>query len=369
MSGSALFQPIQLRALALENRIMVSPMCQYSAVDGSMTDWHLAHLGMLANSGAALLCFEMTNVEPIGRITPGCSGLYSDANEAALARVVGHCRRHGQAKLAIQLAHAGRKGSCTPPWKSGKPLELGEGGWETVAPSALPTSAGERVPRALTTAEVRSLVGKFADATRRARRIGFDAIELHGAHGYLLHEFLSPLSNLREDEYGGSLANRMRFPLEVFAAVRAEWPEDRPLGVRVSCTDWAEGGWDIEQTLAFARELRKLGCDWIDASSGGLAKNQAIPAAPGYQVPFAERIRKETGLPTIAIGLITEARHAETIVAEGKADMVALARGFLWNPRWAWHAALELGAEPGIPPQYLRGRPAARVEAGERRRA
>jgi 2,4-dienoyl-CoA reductase-like NADH-dependent reductase (Old Yellow Enzyme family) len=364
---SALFQPIRLRGLALENRIMVSPMCQYSAVEGSMTDWHLAHLGMLANSGAALLCFEMTDVEPIGRITPGCSGLYSDANEAALRRVVAHCREHGRAKLAIQLGHAGRKASTAPPWDSRKTLAPAEGGWEPVAPSAIPMGEGELTPRALTLAEITAIVARFADAARRARRLGFDAIELHGAHGYLLHQFLSPLSNRRTDEYGGSLANRMRFPLEVFSAVRAEWPEDRPLGMRVSCTDWAAGGWDIEQTVEFARELKAVGCDWIDASSGGLVKHQAIPAGPGYQVPFAERIRKDVGITTIAIGLITEARHAETIVAEGKADMVALARGFLWEPRWGWHAALELGAEPQMPPQYLRGRPAARAPGTEER--
>ena len=355
---SALFKPIQLRGLTLENRIMVSPMCQYSAVNGSMTDWHLAHLGMLANSGAALLCLEMTDVEPIGRITPGCSGLYSDSNEAALARVVAHCRRHGQAKLAIQLAHAGRKASTAPPWEGGRKLSHTEGGWEPVAPSAIAMGEGELVPRALSRAEIKALISKFAESARRVRRLGFDAIELHGAHGYLMHEFLSPLSNRREDEYGGSLANRMRFPLEVFAAVRAEWPEDKPLGVRLSCTDWAEGGWDIGQTVALAHELKKMGCDWIDASSGGLVKNQVIPLAPGYQVPLAERVRNETGITTIAIGLITEARQAETIIAEGKADMVALARGFLWNPRWAWHAAQELGETPHISPQYLRARPA-----------
>jgi 2,4-dienoyl-CoA reductase-like NADH-dependent reductase (Old Yellow Enzyme family) len=364
---SALFQPIRLRGLTLENRIMVSPMCQYSAVDGSMTDWHLAHLGMLANSGAGLLCFEMTDVEPIGRITPACSGLYSDANEAALLRVVAHCREHGKAKLAIQLGHAGRKASTAPPWDARKILNKDEGGWEPVAPSAIPMGEGELVPRALTLGEIKALLAKFAEATRRVRRLGFDAIELHGAHGYLLHQFLSPLSNRRNDEYGGSLANRMRFPLEVFAAVRAEWPQDKPLGMRASCTDWAEGGWDLEQTVDFARELKKLGCDWIDASSGGLVKHQAIPVAAGYQVPFAERIRKDAGIATIAIGMITEAHHAQRIIAEGKADMVALARGFLWEPRWGWHAALELGAEPRIPQQYLRGRPAGRPDAfGER---
>jgi len=359
---SALFQPIQLRGLALENRVMVSPMCQYSAVDGCMTDWHFAHLGMLANSGAALLCFEMTDVEPVGRITPGCSGLYSDANEAALRRIVEFCRAHGQAKLALQLGHAGRKASTAAPWDARKALRPDEGGWQPVAPSAIPMSDGEPVPRALTRGEIKALVAKFADSVRRADRIGFDALELHAAHGYLVHEFLSPLSNRREDEYGGSLANRMRFPLEVVAAMRAAWPGHKPLGVRVSCTDWVEGGWDLEQTVALARELKKLGCDWIDCSSGGLMKNQAIPVAPGYQVAFAERIRKDAGIATVAIGMITGARQAENIIAEGKADLVALARGFLWDPRWGWHAAVELGAAPRIPAQYLRARPAGRTD-------
>jgi len=367
--SSPLFQPLQLRSLALENRIMVSPMCQYSAVDGSMTDWHLAHLGMLANSGASLLCFEMTDVEPAGRITPGCSGLYSDANEAALRRVVAFCRTNGQAKLGIQLAHAGRKASTAPPWEASKPLLPAQGGWKPVAPSAIPMGEGELVPRALAREEIKALVAKFSDSVVRAQQIGFDALELHAAHGYLLHEFLSPLSNRREDEYGGSLANRMRFPLEVVAAMRAAWPAHKPLGVRVSCTDWVEGGWDIEQTIVFARELKKLGCDWIDCSGGGLVTSQVIPVGPGYQVPFAERVRRDAGIATIAVGLITEAKQAEAIIAEGKADMVALARGFLWNPRWAWHAALELGATPRIPPQYLRGRPRARTAAPTERQS
>jgi len=367
MSSSALFQPFRLRSLMLENRIMVSPMCQYSAVDGSMTDWHLAHLGMLANSGASLLCFEMTDVEPLGRITRGCSGLYSDENEAALRRIVAHCRSNGQAKLGLQLAHAGRKASTLPPWESGAPLPPEQGGWQPVAPSAIAMGEGELVPRALTPGEIRSLVARFADSTARAERVGFDALELHSAHGYLLHEFLSPLSNRRVDEYGGSLANRMRFPLEVVAAVRAAWPAHKPLGVRVSCTDWVEGGWDIAQTIVFARELKQLGCDWIDCSGGGLVKSQVIPVGPGYQVPFAERVRREADIATVAVGLITEARQAEAIVAEGKADMVALARGFLWNPRWAWHAALELGATPHMPPQYLRGRPAGKAVLTEKR--
>lgn len=367
--SSPLFQPLQLRSLALENRIMVSPMCQYSAVDGSMTDWHLAHLGMLANSGASLLCFEMTDVEPTGRITPGCSGLYSDANEAALRRVVAFCRSSGQAKLGIQLAHAGRKASTAPPWEASKPLLPAQGGWEPVAPSAIPMGEGELVPRALAREEIKALVAKFSDSVVRAKRIGFDALELHAAHGYLLHEFLSPLSNRREDEYGGSLANRMRFPLEVVAAMRAAWPANKPLGVRVSCTDWVHGGWDLEQTVVFSRELKRLGCDWIDCSGGGLVTSQVIPVGPGYQVPFAERVRRDAGIATIAVGLITEAKQAEAIIAEGEADMVALARGFLWNPRWAWHAALELGATPRIPPQYLRGRPPARTAAPTERQS
>src|SRR5260221_4497270 len=257
-----------------------------------MTDWHFAHLGVLAHSGAALLCFEMTDVEPIGRITPGCSGLYSEANEAALRPIVAFCRAHGQAKLAIQLAPAGRKASTAEQWDARKSLRPEEGGWQPVAPSAIRMGEGELVPRALTRTEIHDLVAKFADSTRRAERIGFDAIELHSAHGYLMHEFLSPLSNRREDEYGGSLANRMRFPLEVFAAVRAEWPEGKPLGVRISCTDWAEGGWDIEQSVVFARELKKLACDWIDCSSGGPLQKQAISLWPADQVHLRERLRE-----------------------------------------------------------------------------
>src|SRR5258706_7931393 len=345
-------------------------MCHTSAEYGSMTEWHSGNLGMLANSGGALLCFEMTDVEPIGRITPGCSGLYSDANAAALARIVAHCREHGQAKLAIQLAHAGRKASTAAPWDARESLGPEEGGWQPVAPSAIPMGDGELVPRALTRAEIKALVERFADSTRRAERVGFDALELHSAHGYLMHEFLSPLSNRRDDEYGGSLANRMRFALEVFAAVRAAWPERKPLGVRISSTDWIEGGWDLEQSVVFARELKKLGCDWIDCSSGGLVQNQAIPLGPRHQVPFAERIRKDADIITIAIGLITEAGQAEGIIAPGKADAVALPRRVLLDPRWRWHAAQELGATPRIPPQYLRARPAGRADVfGERQRS
>jgi 2,4-dienoyl-CoA reductase-like NADH-dependent reductase (Old Yellow Enzyme family) len=356
--ASALFQPLTLRDLKVDNRIVVSPMCQYSAVDGSMTDWHLAHLGTLAISGAGLLLFEMTDVEPIGRISYGCSGLYSDDNEAALKRMVAFCRAHGSAKLGIQIAHAGRKASCAPPWEGGRPLREDEGAWQPVAPSPIATDDRAPVPRELAVGEIKALVQKFAQATARAARAGFDTVELHGAHGYLVHAFLSPVSNHRKDEYGGSLENRMRFCLEVFAAMRAAWPPEKPLGIRLSCTDWVEGGWTLEDTLVLARELARLGCDWIDCSSGGASKAQVIPLGPGYQVPFSERVRSETGMTTMAVGLITDFRHADDIVAAGKADMVALARGYLWDARWGWHAARALGAEVTLPPQYRRSAPA-----------
>jgi 2,4-dienoyl-CoA reductase-like NADH-dependent reductase (Old Yellow Enzyme family) len=355
--SSVLFTPLRLRALEIPNRIMVSPMCQYSAVEGSATDWHLMHLGQFAVSGAGLVCVEMTNVEARGRISPGCMGLYSDGNEAALARVVEFCRGHGPARLAVQLGHAGRKASTRPPWEGREPLGPHEGGWEPIAPSAIPMSEGALVPRALSAAEIEALVERFAESARRALRIGFDTIELHGAHGYLLHQFLSPLSNHRDDEWGGTLERRLRFPLEVFEAVRAVWPQDRPLGMRVSATDWAEGGWDLDQTLVLARALRERGCDFMDVSSGGLVANQRITLGPGYQVPFAERVRREVGIPTIAVGLITEPRRAEEIVANQRADMVALARGMLYDPHWTWHAATELGADAWYPPQYQRCAP------------
>lgn len=355
---SALFEPIRLRGLTLPNRIVVSPMCQYSAADGDATDWHVIHLGHLALGGAGLLVVEATAVDPAGRITPHCLGLWSDSNESALRRVLDVVRRHSAIPLAIQLAHAGRKASSRRPWDGGGQLAPEEGGWECVAPSAVPHADGERPPRGLPAAELPQLVAAFVRSAERAERLGFDALELHAAHGYLLHEFLSPLSNGRDDAYGGSLENRLRFPLEVVAAVREAWPADRPLGVRVSATDWVEGGWDLDQTLVFAGELRRLGVDWIDASSGGISPRQSVPAGPGYQVPLAAEIRASSGLPTIAVGLITEPRQAEEIVASGQADMVALARGMLYDPRWTWHAAAELGATADAPPQYLRALPA-----------
>lgn len=351
---SPLFSPLQLRQLALSNRIVIAPMCQYSAQDGNVGDWHMMHLGHLSHSGAALLIIEATGVEPKGRITPGCTGLWSDANEAAFACVLKSVRQYSSMPIAMQLAHAGRKASCAVPWQGGKQLPGHSGGWTTVAPSALPYSDSDSAPQALDKAGMQRTRDAFVQAARRADRLGIAAIELHGAHGYLLHQFLSPLSNVRSDGYGGSLANRMRFPLEIFAAVRAVWPESKPMGMRVSATDWVEGGWDLEQTVALAVQLKTMGCDYIHVSSGGLSPKQQIAAAPGFQVPFARRIKQETGLTTIAVGMITESKQAEAIVNEGSADLVALARGMLYDPRWPWHAAAELGAQVSAPPQYWR---------------
>jgi 2,4-dienoyl-CoA reductase-like NADH-dependent reductase (Old Yellow Enzyme family) len=332
-------------------------MCQYSAKDGTASDWHLIHLGHLALGGAGVLFVEATAVNAEGRITPGCLGLYSDANESALARVVREVRARSPIALGIQLAHAGRKASSRVPWDGGTLIPAGEGGWLPVAPSAVAHSEGEPAPHALTRPELEALKRDFAAAARRAERIGFDAIEIHAAHGYLLHEFLSPVSNRRTDEYGGSLENRMRLVLEVFETMRGAWPERKPIGVRVSASDWLEGGWDLAQTIALARALKARGCDWIDASSGGISPAQRIRLGPGYQVPFADSIRKQAAIPTIAVGLITEPRQAEDIVAAGQADMVALARAMLYDPRWAWHAAAELGAQVWAPEQYWRCAP------------
>jgi NADPH2 dehydrogenase len=355
---SNLFSPIELRGLELANRIMVSPMCQYSAIDGSANDWHFTHINSLALSGAAMFCIEATHVEAIGRITPGCLGLYSDANEAALKLILASVRRHSKAAVAMQLAHAGRKGSSYRPWEGGQLIPLGsDGSWQTVAPSAMPHKEGEAPPTALDDAGLARIRAAFVDAARRAERLGIDALELHGAHGYLMHQFLSPISNKRTDKYGGSLENRMRFPLEIYDAVRAVFPDRKPIGIRVSATDWVEGGWDVAQTIEFAKELKKRGIDWIDVSSGGVSPLQKIPLGPGYQVPLSQAVKEATGLTTIAVGLITEARQAEDIVATGKADMVALARGMLYDPRWGWHAAAELHGEVTAPPQYWRSQP------------
>lgn len=354
---STLFTPITLRGLTLSNRIMVSPMCQYSAVDGSATDWHFTHINSLALSGAAMFCIEATHVEAIGRITPGCLGLYSDANEAALKPILASARKHAKAAVAMQLAHAGRKGSSARPWDGGQLLSSAQGGWQPVAPSAVPHKDGETAPFALDEPGLARVRDAFVSSARRAERLGIDALELHGAHGYLLHQFLSPISNRRTDQYGGSLENRMRFPLEVYDAVRAVFPSDKPIGVRVSATDWVDGGWDLPQTIEFASALKARGADWIDVSSGGVSPLQKIALGPGYQVPFAQAIRQATGVTTMAVGLITEPAQAEDIVASGQADMVTLARGMLYDPRWGWHAAAELHGEVTAPPQYWRSQP------------
>lgn len=352
-----LFSSICLRGIELPNRIMVAPMCQYSAENGSATAWHMMHLGSLALSGAGMLCIEATAVEPDGRITPGCLGLWSDANEAALAPIMAAIRKYSKIAVSMQLAHAGRKASSHIPWEGGQQIPVSAGGWLAHAPSAVPYKDGEATPLALDSAGLARVRKAFVAATHRAVRLGMDAIELHGAHGYLLHEFLSPLSNQRTDEYGGSLANRMRFPLEVFDAVRAALPADKPLGVKVSATDWVPGGWDLEQTIELARELQKRGVDWIDVSSAGLSPLQKITLGPGYQVPFAQAIKAATGVNTMAVGLITEPQQAEDILTGGKADMIAMARGMLYDPRWPWHAAAQLGASVDGPPQYWRSQP------------
>jgi 2,4-dienoyl-CoA reductase-like NADH-dependent reductase (Old Yellow Enzyme family) len=359
---SALFSPIKLRSLELANRIVVSPMCQYSADDGAANDWHFTHINSLALSGAAMFCIEATHVEPIGRITPGCLGLWDDVTEAALKPILASVRKHSKAAVAMQIAHAGRKSSSYRPWEGGQQISLEKGGWQTVAPSAIPHKEGELAPLALDAAGLLRIRDAFVDTAKRAARLGIDALELHGAHGYLLHQFLSPLANRRTDQYGGSLANRMRFPLEVYDAVRAVFPADKPIGMRVSATDWVEGGWDLPQTIAFAQELKQRGIDWIDVSSGGVSPLQKIALGPGYQVPFAEAVKQATGLPSIAVGLITEAQQAEDIVASGKADMVALARGMLYDPRWGWHAAATLGGQVNAPPQYWRSQPSTQKE-------
>ncbi|WP_048439882.1 NADH:flavin oxidoreductase/NADH oxidase [Caenimonas sp. SL110] len=356
---SRLFEPWVLGGLSLSNRIVIAPMCQYSADQGSATDWHQIHLGHLALSGAAMLILEATAVSAVGRITPADLGLYSDANEAALARVVQSIRAHSPIAIAIQLAHAGRKGSSQAPWNGGAQIAPGEPtGWLAEAPSAVPHAQTEIAPAALERTGLQRVKADFVRATERAARLGLDGIEVHGAHGYLLHQFLSPIANKRTDEYGGSLENRMRFPLEVFDAVRAAFPADKPVWMRVSATDWVEGGWDLEQTIALGRQLKARGCAGIHVSSGGVSPAQKIKVAPGYQVPFAERIKAETGLPTIAVGLITEPAQAQEIIASGKADAVALARAILYNPRWPWHAAAQLGAHVFAPKQYWRSQPA-----------
>ena len=355
---SQLFTPLRFGELELANRIIIAPMCQYSAEDGQADDWHMIHLGHLALSGAGMMILEATAVSPEGRISPGDLGLYSDADEAALARVLRAIRAHSPIAVAIQLGHAGRKGSSRAPWDGGSQIRPGEpGGWTTVAPSARPHAPGEDAPAALDRAGLDKIKADFVAAAERAARIGIDAIEVHGAHGYLLHQFLSPVANAREDPYGGSIENRMRFPLEVFDAVRAVFPAERPVWMRISATDWVPDGWDIDGTVALSKALKSRGCAAIHVTTGGVSPTQAIKLGPGYQVPYARRVKAEVGLPTIAVGLITEPEQAESIIANGEADAVSLARAMLYDPRWPWHAAAKLGARVTAPKQYWRSQP------------
>lgn len=351
---SALFSPLAMRGVTLPNRIVLSPMAQYSAVDGAFTDWHIAHLGQMSYSGAGLVMTESVAIEPIGRGSHSCPGIYGDAQEQSMKRVVEFCRRYGDARTGIQLTHTGRKGSIRPPWAGRGSLSAAEGGWQVVAPSPLPFDAASPVPVQLDEAGLARIKDGFVAAAARAVRAGFDVLELHGAHGYLLHQFLSPLSNQRTDAYGGDAAGRMRFPLEVAAAVRKVIPDDRVLGMRISASDWAEGGFGLEDAVAFATALKALGCDYVCVSSGGLVGTQQIKVSPGYQVPFAAEVRARTGIATRTVGLITQAQQAEEIVASCQADMVALGRALLDNPRWGWHAAESLGVKPSYPPQYER---------------
>jgi 2,4-dienoyl-CoA reductase-like NADH-dependent reductase (Old Yellow Enzyme family) len=351
---SALFSPLPQRSLTLRNRIVVSPMCQYSCADGMATDWHLVHLGSRAVGGAAVVIAEATAVEARGRISPGDLGLWQDAQIEPLARVAKFVRDQG-AVPGVQLAHAGRKASTARPWEGGAPVSPAQGGWPVVAPSALPFAEGHPAPEALTSAGVTEIVQAFADAAKRSLAAGFELVELHAAHGYLLHQFLSPLSNHRTDRYGGPFENRCRALLDVVDAVRAVWPERLPLWVRVSATDWAEsGGWDLPQTVALARLLKARGVDLLDCSSGGMLPHAKIPAGPGFQVPFAEAVRRGAGIATGAVGLISQADQAERIVADNRADVVLLGREFLRDPYWPLHAAKLLGADISGPAQYLR---------------
>jgi 2,4-dienoyl-CoA reductase-like NADH-dependent reductase (Old Yellow Enzyme family) len=352
MPASRLFTPLTLRSITFAHRVFVSPMCQYSCEDGMPNEWHLVHLGSRAVGGAALTVVEASGVSPEGRITPWDAGIWSEKHAVAWKRVADFVRAQGSV-CGIQLAHAGRKASCNKPWLGGKPLAAGEGAWTTLGPSAV-AFGHYPVPRAMTVAEIEATVEDFRNAARHSAQAGFDVVEVHGAHGYLLHEFCSPLSNLRTDAYGGSLDNRLRFPLAVARAVRESWPQELPVLYRLSATDWFEGGWDLEQSIELARRLKAIGIDMIDCSSGGNIHDQKIRLGPGYQVPFAEAIRREAGIPTGAVGLIADAVQAEEIVFHERADAVFLARAFLRDPYWPRHAAKALGVEMPWPDPYKR---------------
>jgi 2,4-dienoyl-CoA reductase-like NADH-dependent reductase (Old Yellow Enzyme family) len=350
---ATLFTPITLGGVTLPNRIVVSPMCQYSADDGSMNDWHFVHLGHLAYSGAGLLMVEATHVTREGRITHGCTGIYSDHNEASMARVLAHCRTVSKNPIGIQIGHAGRKASTQVPWEGREALGPGESPWPTLAPSPLPFSETWHTPKEMSKEDILRTVDAFVASAERARRIGFDVLELHSAHGYLLHQFLSPLSNRRSDEYG---RERMKFPLEVARAVREMWPREKALGARISANDWAEGGLGPDDAVAYARELERVGFDYVCVSSGGLVSHARLNVGPGYQLPFAEKVKQNSRLKVRAVGMIADPDQAEAAIAEGRADMVAMARAFLDNPRWVWHAAERFGVKLDYPPQYARAR-------------
>lgn len=352
---SMLFAPLELRSLTLKNRILLSPMCQYSSQDGLPDEWHMAHLGSRAIGGVALVMTEATAVAPEGRISPADCGLWNDAQAQAFAPIARFISAQG-AIPAIQLGHAGRKASVLPPWRGGTPVDAADGGWQPLAPSPVPFSAASVTPAQLNHDQIAAISDSFAAAARRALVAGFQVVEVHMAHGYLLHQFLSPLSNRRSDDFGGSLENRMRLPLQIAARVRSVWPDDLPVFVRISATDWVAGGWDLEQSLQLCRHLKEIGIDLIDCSSGGLTADAQIPAAPGFQTPFATAIRREVGIATGAVGLITAAQQAEQIVATGLADLVLLGRALLRNPCWPLEAARILNAEHVWPVQYERAK-------------
>lgn len=360
MPQTKLFDPIKLRDVEIPNRITVAPMCQYSAEDGLAGNWHLVHLGQYAIGGPGLVFVEATGVEPEGRITPGCTGLWSDAHEEAFKPIIDFYRSFGASKIGMQLAHAGRKASCEVPWRGAAPLK-DDRAWQTVGPSALPYGDGWHMPEQLGDNSLKRVRDAFVSAAERCVRLDFDVVEIHSAHGYLLHQFLSPISNQRGDQYGGSLENRMRFPLEIFDAVREVWPAEKPLGVRFSATDWVDGsGWGIDEAVEFTKVLQAHGCDFVDVSSGGNSPLQDIKVGPGYQSGFAARIKHEVpDMTVMAVGKITEAHQAEHILQSGQADMVALARGITFNTHWAWQAASDLGDErAAFPQQYARSHPA-----------
>ena len=348
-----LFDKISIGNLILENRINVAPMCQYSAVSGTMNDWHSVNLGQVAMGGPGLITIEATAVEPEGRITHGCTGLYSDENEKEMKRVIDFCKSVGHSKIAIQLAHAGRKASSQRPWEGGNALPESDG-WLTYSSSPNKFAEDWHTPEQLDQTGLNRIISKFVEATERSIRMGIDAVELHCAHGYLLHQFLSPICNERTDSYGGSFDNRIKFPLEVLEAVKAVLPKEIPLIMRVSATDWIDGGWDLEQTTVFSKLLIQSGCDSVHVSSGGISLKQQVPLGSAYQTSLAAHLRKEIGANVIAVGMITEPVQADSIIRTGQADMIALAREFLRDPRWTWRAAKALNASSSIPPQYQR---------------